>query len=210
LRDEVDFLEPVLASAGAPLFLVGHSYGAAVALVAALASPGRVRALALYEPTLFSVLDAEAPAPNAADGIREVVANVAAAIAAGNTDRAAELFIDYWAGVGAWRWIPDARKPAIVASMANAHHWGDALFGEPAPLGAFALLDIPVLYLVGKSSTPSALGVARLLTGALPRVEVVEFDGLGHMGPVTHPQTVNDVIAGFLEAQASPSLTGSV
>jgi pimeloyl-ACP methyl ester carboxylesterase len=40
--------------------------------------------------------------------------------------------------------------------------------------------------------------VARLLTGALPRVEVVEFDGLGHMGPITHPQQVNEVIAGFL------------
>jgi pimeloyl-ACP methyl ester carboxylesterase len=39
--------------------LVGHSYGAAVALIAALATPGRVRAMALYEPTLFALLDAE-------------------------------------------------------------------------------------------------------------------------------------------------------
>ena len=58
LRDEVAFLEPVLARAGAPLALVGHSYGAAVALIAALAHPGRVRAIALYEPTLFALLDA--------------------------------------------------------------------------------------------------------------------------------------------------------
>src|SRR5512134_3264249 len=58
LRDEVAFLHPVFARAGAPLTLVGHSYGAAVALIAALAMPGRVRALALYEPTLFALLDA--------------------------------------------------------------------------------------------------------------------------------------------------------
>jgi pimeloyl-ACP methyl ester carboxylesterase len=41
--------------------------------------------------------------------------------------------------------------------------------------------------------------VARLLTRVLPRVEVVEFAGLGHMGPVTHPEVVNEAIRRFLE-----------
>src|SRR4051812_39493513 len=57
LRDEVAMIEPVLQKAGAPLVLVGHSYGAAVALLAALMNPGRVRALALYEPTLFALIE---------------------------------------------------------------------------------------------------------------------------------------------------------
>ncbi|NQD96160.1 alpha/beta fold hydrolase, partial [Pseudomonas sp. CrR25] len=70
LRDEVALLEPVFARAGERFALVGHSYGAAVALVAAVAQPHRVRGLALYEPTLFALLDAEAPPPNAAEGIR--------------------------------------------------------------------------------------------------------------------------------------------
>src|SRR5688572_28713969 len=34
LRDEVALIEPVLALAGSPLALVGHSFGAAVALMA--------------------------------------------------------------------------------------------------------------------------------------------------------------------------------
>jgi pimeloyl-ACP methyl ester carboxylesterase len=69
LQDEVALIEPVLARAGSPLALVGHSYGAAVALVAAVAAPpGRMRAMALYEPTLFALLDAEKPAPNEAEG----------------------------------------------------------------------------------------------------------------------------------------------
>jgi pimeloyl-ACP methyl ester carboxylesterase len=41
--------------------------------------------------------------------------------------------------------------------------------------------------------------VARLLAPALPRVEVVEFEDLGHMGPVTHPEAVNEAIRQFLE-----------
>jgi pimeloyl-ACP methyl ester carboxylesterase len=202
LGDEVRFIEPVLARAGDPLMLVGHSYGAAVALMAALANPGRVRAMALYEPTLFSLLDAESPAPNEADGIRNAVADAEAALVTGNRDAAAERFIDYWMGPGAWKQTPEQRKPAIAASVRNVRRWAYALFGEPTPLAAFRSLDIPVLYMVGGRSTPSAGGVARLLTGALPRAEVVEFEGLGHMGPVTHPEQVNKAIGRFLDRHA--------
>ena len=60
-------------------------------------------------------------------------------------------------------------------------------------------LDLPVLYMTGSRSTASARGVARILTTALPRVEVLEFEGLGHMGPVTHPDLVNKAIQRFLE-----------
>src|SRR5262245_20267212 len=73
LRDEVELIEPVLARAGSPFALVGHSYGSTIGLLAALADPGRVRAMALYEPTLFALLDAEMPPPNDAEGIREAV-----------------------------------------------------------------------------------------------------------------------------------------
>jgi pimeloyl-ACP methyl ester carboxylesterase len=69
---------------------------------------------------------------------------------------------------------------------------------EPTPLSTFRSLDIPVLYMIGKRSTASAHGVARLLTRVLPRVEVVEFEKLGHMGPVTHSDPVNDAIRKFL------------
>jgi pimeloyl-ACP methyl ester carboxylesterase len=199
LRDEVALVEPVITRSGSPLALVGHSYGAAIALIAALADPGRVRAMALYEPTLFALLDAEMPAPNEADGIRNVVADAARALDRGDKDAAAERFIDYWMGTGAWKQTAEQRKPPIAASVTNVRRWGHALFTEPTPLKAFRSLDVPVLYMVGKQSTPSARGVARLLMSAPPRVEVVEFEHLGHMGPVTHPDRVNEAIGQFLE-----------
>lgn len=199
LQDEAEFIEPVLARAGSPVSLVGHSYGAAVALIAALAHPGRVRAMALYEPTLFALVDAEAPPPNDADGIRHAVAQAGIALDAGNPDAAAAWFIDYWMGPGSWARMPEQRRPAIAASVVNVRRWAHALFTEPTPLAAFRSLDIPVLYMVGKRSTSAARGVARLLAAALPRVEVLAFDNLGHMGPITHPEPVNEAIARFLE-----------
>ena len=93
LRDEVALIEPVLVETRHPCVLVGHSYGAAVALIAALAHPAKVRALALYEPTLFSLIDGEGPTPNEADGIRNAVHMASTALERGDKDAAAETFI---------------------------------------------------------------------------------------------------------------------
>jgi pimeloyl-ACP methyl ester carboxylesterase len=201
LRDEVALLEPVFARAGERFTLVAHSYGAAVALIAAVSQPDRVRALALYEPVLFSLLDAESPPPNETDGIRAAVAKSTAALDAGDLSGAAEHFIDYWMGNGAWAHTPDSRKGPIAASIVNIRGWSGALLDETTPLAAFAGLNVPVLYMMGSESPASSRGVGRLLIRALPRVRVVEFGGLGHMGPITHAEVVTDAIAGFLDGQ---------
>ena len=126
LQDEVALLEPVFARAGDPFVLVGHSYGAAVALIAAVSQPQRVRALALYEPTLFSVVDAEAPPPNNADGIRGAVAGAAAALDAGNPDGAAACFIDYWMG-------PEPGRAPLRSVRGRSRHQSSTFAGGRAP-----------------------------------------------------------------------------
>lgn len=198
LQDEVALLEPVCARAGDPFALIGHSYGGAVALIAAVAQPQRIRALALYEPTLFALVDAESPPPNEADGIRNAVISARAALDAGNPDRAAECFIDFWMSEGAWARLPEARKEPIRAAISNIRGWAWALFNEPTPLAAFSQLDVPVLYMLGKASPASSRAVGRLLTQTLPHVEIVEFDGIGHLGPITHPKAINETILRFL------------
>lgn len=200
LQDEAALLEPVFARAGDPCVVVAHSYGAAVALIAAVTQPRRFRALALYEPTLFALLDARHPPPNDADCFRDAAHRAGAALDAADPDRAAQCFVDYWAGEGTWAQTPATRKDAIAAAVTNIRGWVDAVLNEPTPLVAFERLDIPVLYMVGKESPRSSRAVGRVLTSVLPRVETVEFEGIGHMGPVTHPETVNATILRFLES----------
>lgn len=64
LEREAERLAPILEAEADDVHLVGHSYGAAVAVKLALALPGRVRSLALYEPVKFRLLlDAPEPDP---------------------------------------------------------------------------------------------------------------------------------------------------
>lgn len=199
LSDEVALIEPVLARTHGPVMLVGHSYGAAVALIAALEHPEKVHALVLYEPTLFSLVDQESPEPNEIDGFRAVYAETAALADAGDAPGAARCFVDYWSGYGAWEQMPEARQGQVAATMGNIRGWGHACMKEHTPLKAFSWIGAPVLFLMGENSPASSLAVARLLTRALPRVQIIEFEGMGHMGPVTHPEAVNQVISRFLD-----------
>ncbi|HUQ24263.1 MAG TPA: alpha/beta hydrolase [Burkholderiales bacterium] len=199
LHDEAALLEPVFGRAGDPFSLVGHSYGAAVALIAALTHPKCVRAMALYEPTLFSLVDAESPPPNDADGIKSAVARAVSALEQGDEYRAAGHFIDFWMGEGSWARTPENRKGPIAVAGRNIRGWAHSLTRERTPLEAFAALEVPVLYMVGKKSPASSRAVARILTRVLPRVEVVEFGDLGHMAPITHGEIVNREIVRFLD-----------
>lgn len=198
LHDELEFLEPVFAGVKAPFALVGHSYGAAIALLAALAHRSRVRALAVYEPTLFSLIDAESGPPNDADEIRAVIADASEALDRGESSTAAERFIDYWMGMGAWQQIPEDRRPSIASSVKNIRRWSHALLTERTPIRAFEGLDMPILYMVGGRSPISAHGVAKRLLPVLPNARRHEFPELGHMGPVTHPAVVNETLERFL------------
>jgi len=202
LRDEVDFLAPVFDESGESFVLVGHSYGAAVALVAALAMPERVRALVIYEPTLFAVVNARQPQPNGTEGIHAAVAASVAALDGNDLHEAARHFIDYWMGDGSFAAMPEPRRQAVAESMRNVRRWAHALTTEPTPPDAFSALNLPVLCMLGASSPVSARAVANVLVPRLPDVKVVEFAGLGHMAPVTHPDLVNAEIVRFIAALA--------
>jgi pimeloyl-ACP methyl ester carboxylesterase len=77
-----------------------------------------------------------------------------------------------------------------------------ALMNEPATLEEFRRIRVPVLYMVGAKSPESSRSVAERLVAVLPDVRRVEFPGLGHMGPVTNPQPVNEAVAAFLSIPA--------
>ena len=194
IDDQIAFLAPAFERAGERFHLVGHSYGGAIALKAALRFTGRLKSLVLYEPVLFSVLLSDAPHSDAA---REIMA-VRDDTAHLGPEAVAERFIDYWMGAGTWNGMPEPRRSTLAAAVRTMKPEWHSAFNEPTPLEAFAALDVPTLLMTGTASTAAARGVARLLAGVLPRVRVEEIEGLGHMAPVTHPGEINARIERFL------------
>jgi pimeloyl-ACP methyl ester carboxylesterase len=206
LSDEAALLAPVFNWAGERCHLVGHSYGGAVALAAALAEPARVSSLVVFEPVLFSVLMAEDPTQPAAREIAAVRDDPVAALERGAPQAAGARFVDYWMGAGTWAALPEPRRGGLATAMKTVKAEWDAAFQDPAPLSAFAALDVPVLVITGSDSPASSRGVARLLTKTLPRVTAIELEGVGHMGPMTHADRVNALIERYL-ADGQTTLT---
>jgi pimeloyl-ACP methyl ester carboxylesterase len=203
LEDEVSLLGAALESAGERFHLVGHSYGGAVALKTALMFPQRVRSVVVYEPTLFHLVVQGDPLDSPAEGIWRAASDAADAVDLGHSTAGARRFIDFWMGCCAWDSMPPARQTVVAYAVRNVRGWRDALFQESVPRSALARLDVPVLCLAGERSPESSLSVARMLLETLPRVTVVPQPGLGHMGPITHPERVNPQIAEFLNGHQS-------
>jgi pimeloyl-ACP methyl ester carboxylesterase len=200
LDDEIALLDSVFDAAGDRFHLIGHSFGAAIALKTALSYHGRLQSLAVYEPVLFSVLIANEPQSAAAREILSVRDDTIRLVEEGDLNAAAERFVDYWLGGGAWAATPEARRPALAASMRTVQSEWHAVFNEPTPLHAFTAIDIPTLFLSGTNSPAAARAVARLVTAVLPRVRIEEIEGMGHIAPVIHPGQINPIIERFLGA----------
>lgn len=49
----------------------------------------------------------------------------------------------------------------------------------------------------GQGLLPSSRAMARQVAEVLPCLETIDFDGLGHMGPISHPERVNAAIEDF-------------
>ncbi len=198
LADEVALVVPLLAREG-DVHLVGHSYGGAVALKVAAMYPRQVRSLTVYEPVMFRWLVAARAAEVAdvigvADAIRRHLALGAAA-------DAAQVFIDFWSGQGAWQSMAAPRRESIVARMESVAAHFAALLAEPLAVSDIARLGIPTMVLTGARTVPVMHRMATMLRGAL-HARHREVAGAGHMGPMTHADLVNREILGFLEADA--------
>jgi pimeloyl-ACP methyl ester carboxylesterase len=198
LDEEVAFLGPVFDAAGDSFHLVGHSFGGAVVLKAALRHRGRVKSLTLFEPTLFALLVSSAPESPATREILSHTESTARLADLGAHEAAAQEFVDYWFESGAWAAMREEVRADIQGRMGLLRRRWDALFRDPVLLSDVASIDIPILYLTAEKSNVPTRELGQLLIGALPRVRAIEVESLGHMAPLSHPDRVNPLMEAFL------------
>lgn len=198
LDEEVRFLEPVFEAAGEAFHLVGHSYGGAVALKAALRHRMRLRSLTLFEPVLFSLLIAAAPGSEATREILGVAQSTTELAERGDSEASAREFVDYWFELGRWASLREEARAPVRAAMIRAGARWRALLDDPAQLAELGVIDVRTLLLVAQNSRAPARAVSELLGRSLPNARSMEISGVGHMAPLVNPGQVNPLIESFL------------
>jgi len=200
LDDYAALVAAIVPPSAAPVVLVGHSLGGAVAMRAAQRLRGRVDRLVLLEPSLFGLLDAYGR-PEAFHEILALAARTTALVRAGETDAAGEAFVDYWCGAGAWRVSPAGRRNAIARLLPGLPGEWNAVLGKAPGLGDLrAFLPSRTLLVSFAGTTRPSRQVVEILADGCLHWDVVTIGEGGHMAPLTHPQRVNPMIQAFLAA----------
>jgi pimeloyl-ACP methyl ester carboxylesterase len=196
---EVDLVERLLDRVDGPVHLVGHSYGGAVALKTALRHPDRARSIYAHEPVLFALLRKEGRLAEWTE-IKTVTLQAAQHAQQGRLEQAAQGFIDYWSGAGAWQKISEDRKRALTQTIPKVLLDFAAISCDADDLAAYKRLTAPALLTAGDTGAQTGRCVTELLSDALPEGSLRIVEGAGHMAPVADADRINAIIAGHLEA----------
>jgi pimeloyl-ACP methyl ester carboxylesterase len=193
---EYDDVAAVTAAAGPGAMLLGHSYGALLALEAAL-RVSNLHRLVLYEPA-FPVDGQPVYPPGTAErfqalldkGDRDTLLTVFLRELAGmaDDDIAALRAQDFW----------DRRK-TLAHTIARELADGDYVF-DPA---RFAGMTVPTLLLVGENSPPMLTAPSARLAATLPAGRVVVLPGQGHVAMTTSPELFLRAVVSFLTEERS-------
>ncbi len=192
--DVAAVVDAVAEQTGGPVTLYGHSFGATVALGAALRTP-RVGRLALYEPAFRGVFDYP---PG-------LLGRLGALVATGRSEEAVTLAFRERVGlspgdVDALRQLPSwASRVEAAPTVPRELELDATLAFDPAPYGD---LTVPTLLLVGERSPAGQQAVVRAVDEALPDSRIVVLPGQGHMAQATAPELVARALIRFVPGVA--------
>jgi len=193
IEREIDDVLAVIAAIDEPVFLLGHSYGAILALEAALRTH-TLLGLILYEPP-FSVGSDQVPT--------HLGDTLDALLASGDRDEVLVTFL---------REGP-RYPPEVIAAQREQPDWPQRLdYAHTlarevqavhrytfSPTG-LAAMQVPGLLLLGSESPPFFRQAIEALDTALPESSVVVFQGQHHNAVVTAPALFAGEVRRFIHA----------
>lgn len=185
MAQEADDVVALAAALGEPVYLVGHSSGAVVALEALAVAPTRFLGAVLYEPPVHL-------RPGEWD--EQIAQARSARTAAGRM----AIFLRDIVRVPPWQALPAALAVAAFPRMRKLVPCqiedAAAINRLGVRLDTYAHIDLPVVLLGGTRSPHHLVDRLTALAGVLPNASTVMLAGQGHSAHARAPQRVADVI----------------
>jgi pimeloyl-ACP methyl ester carboxylesterase len=197
IRHEVRVIEAVARRIGEPVHLVGHSFGGAVALAAALSGKIEVLSLTTFEANPLLLIK-ERGQQEMFDDTKRMSEEFEAAHEAGERDAAGRI-IDFWGGDGSFAGMPrPVQEYCRATCFANVLDWRTALRFE-AKSTDYAMLKMPVLLVRGALANPAMVEITNALGDCLPNSQLHIVDNANHFLIATHARDCASVLARFFE-----------
>ncbi|WP_299969963.1 alpha/beta hydrolase [uncultured Roseobacter sp.] len=174
-----------------PMDVVGHSFGAVIALRVAAERPALVRSLTLIEPVFFAAAARDAPDRMAA--YEALATPCFDALERGEPVVATRAFNRMWGDGTEWQDIPPATRDYLVDRIHLVQGQAPGIVHDNAGLLAPDILpkaNMPCLMIQGSEAPDIIYAIVDSLCTRLPNVRRVCIDGAGHMAPLTHAEAV--------------------
>ncbi|QBY05361.1 alpha/beta fold hydrolase [Thalassotalea sp. HSM 43] len=169
-----------------PFHLVGHSFGGAIALKIALENHSRILSLSLYEPVAFHLLKPGTEARAMVDEFAQQVSQL-------DHYKGAEHFTDVWNSPGFFKSLPQKMQALMAANIDKVNLDFIGLIGERYQAADYGAINAQTLLICGRHSPIKAHRIVEILDASLTNVNKVVIDA-GHMGPVTKPELVAELM----------------
>lgn len=181
-----------------PTNIIGHSFGATLALRLARDFPQFTRSLTLIEPVLFAL------AFEGDQSLRQVYDQdhkaFFEAFQKGDMPLATERFIELWGGNG-WSRMPQHHRTYMIDRIGLVAATNGTLIDDNAGLtaeGVIEAITAPTLVIEAEQTVDIMRHITAQLGARLPNVTHKVIETAGHMVPLSHPETVTGEISRFL------------
>lgn len=197
----VEDLIAFIDSIGEPVGLIGHSGGGPTAF-GAVQREANDSAMAMYEPAVFEFWEKGAEA----ERFHDALLSMGEAAAEGRLEDGARELLSVFANDDEIRVMDEEGDfehagqyvPKFLQILEQAPETEAPNPNDPSEL---AKVTIPVLLVYGSESTTASIDSTQYLGEKLPKAQVLEISGVGHMAPELGVEAVADTFVEFFAKQ---------
>ncbi len=202
---DVDIVLHLAQLAHGPVHCVAYSFGAFLALEAALQASDGFLSLVLAEPAALHLLQDHRDA-SLWQSIRKVGQSCAEAAANGDNRRAASIYMKYWGSSLQWLLTPKKLKMHIQSKIHKVAKEFLAQEADASTLSAYAAIHQPTLLLVGDKTRGASKAIVQLFGDTLRNSHTAWLPDANHLTLLKKTDEVAAALDTWLRSRSSPDV----